>query len=180
MTNRIFSIREALERLVKATKGLAQAGRPRTQADWSRANQAVADADRALQASTFRSADEVVDGHAVGGRASADYTEALEVYPGLAGRVDAVRWLGMTTHEQLANALSFASYQEDLADSAAEDALVFVGENNRMVALLRQWCDSVDDADCLPTVRQVELRRATEEAIGRSPNCHCDESHQVK
>ena len=101
MTNRIFSIREALERLVKATKGLAQAGRPRTQADWSRANQAVADAGRALE--------------------------------------------------------------------APDEMSALVGRSNRLVALLRQWCDSVDDADCLPTVRQVELRRATEEAIGRSP-----------
>lgn len=156
MTNRLFTVREALERLVNA----------------------VGDAGRALEASTRVSSDEVPDGHAVGGRVSADYTEALAVYPGLESRVDAVRWLGMTTHEQLANALSAAAYADDVRRSvcsmdgiedlitARDEMQAIVGRSNRLVALLRQWCDSVDDPDCLPTVRQVDLRRATEAEIG--------------
>ena len=49
---------------------------------------------------------------------------------------------------------------------ACNDALEFIAMNNRLVSLLRQWCDSLEDPMNLSTVRQMELREATEELIG--------------
>ena len=49
---------------------------------------------------------------------------------------------------------------------ACNDSLEFIAMNNRLVSLLRQWCDSLEDPMNLTTVRQMQLRAATEELIG--------------
>lgn len=50
---------------------------------------------------------------------------------------------------------------------ACNDSLEFIAMNNRLVSLLRQWCETVDDPWNLSTVRQMELRDVTEDLIGK-------------
>lgn len=53
------------------------------------------------------------DNHAKGGQASADFAEALAVWPGLERHIKSDRWKAMTMFEQLAHVLSMAAIDED-------------------------------------------------------------------